>query len=119
MAKKELKYAGYAPIEVTETGDAFIAKNLALKNRWEVGMSHVVTCLNKGWSFKYEPIQEGVRVVSCNMDDVYGNGAQVYVSSEADDVLTATFVQFWKLSEETNFLPTQPTMTTRTKGSYR
>lgn len=119
MAKKELKYAGYAPVEITEAGDAFITKNLGAKNRWEVAMSDVVTILNKGWSFKLEPIQEGVRCVSCNMEDCYGGGEQVYVSSEADDILTATFVQFWKLSEAVNFLPDLPVQNNRAKGKYR
>lgn len=116
---KKLTYAGYASVELTEDTDAFVSKREGAKNRWEVMSGDMVTVLNKGFSIHFQPIDEGVRVVSANFDDLYGDGTQVFLSSEAMDVLTAFSVQFWKLAHGCDWKPEPPARFGNTGRKYR
>lgn len=119
MPTKKLVYAGYAQIELTDETDAFVVKRETAKNRWEVMASDLVVMLNKGWSANVQPTDEGVKITSTHQDDIYGNGSQVWVSSEALDVLTAFSVIFWKLSVGCDWKPEPPASFGDGKRKYR
>lgn len=91
------EYGGYASIEIPEDHGPIMDQMLTdiMQNG---GYSRLIgMILEAGFSVKIQPIESGVKVVTANVRDIYEDGLQIYVATQAREYGLALFVAYYRL----------------------
>ena len=116
---KKLTYAGYASVELTTRDYQTLEDMVATNDTPENFYASIELLLVKGFSLKIEAKDEFFRATSANLNDIYNDGSQVYLSAESDTPRWACIVLMYKLGVLCKWKPTLPATADPKQAKFR
>lgn len=117
MSKKQLKFAGYHQQELTDDDISQIEIASAKKDAHTLAWGFLCECSAKKFGYKIEPTEDGFKMTVFNSEDDFGDGTQVFMSAEGDDVRSSVLVMQQKLAHALKW--ELPRVSMAKKGKYR